>query len=177
MTIGSILLGLALFVLAGLFIARPLFNSDRRSNRKPTTRQSLQLQKEAVLTEIANLDFDYETGNLPEEEYQQQRQNLMADATAILKQLDVLDEGAPVSEPVLAPQSTGPEPVVDDEIEAAIARRRTKPVQAAQAPADGSEAKTANGQSAICPQCGQATDPDDKFCANCGHELLIAQRV
>ncbi len=177
MTFGSILLGLALFVLAGLFIARPLFNRERRSNRKPTTRQALQLQKEAVLTEIANLDFDYETGNLPEKEYQQQRQKLMANATVILKQLDTLDESVPVSEPVKVPQAAGPEPVVDDEIEAAIIRLRAKPAQVVPAPAEGTRAEGANGQSAFCPQCGQATDPDDKFCANCGHKLLITQRV
>jgi hypothetical protein len=177
MTVGSILLGLALLGLVGLFITRPLFNRDRQSYRKPTTRQALQFQKEAVLTEIASLDFDYETGNLPEEEYQQQRQNLMADATVILKQLDALDESAPVSEPVQAPQADGAKPVVDDEIEAAITRLRAKPAQAAPAPAAGTQAKAANGQSVFCPQCGQATDPDDKFCANCGHKLLIAQRV
>jgi len=175
MTVGSILLGLALFVLVGLFIARPLFSRDRQSNRKPTTRQALQLQKEAVLTEIANLDFDYETGNLPEKEYQQQRQNLMADATAILKYLDALDESAPVSEPAQVPGSTDREPVVDDEIEAAISRLRAKPAQAA--PVARTQTESANGKTNYCPQCGKATDPDDKFCANCGQELLLAQRV
>jgi hypothetical protein len=177
MTFGSILLGLALLGLVGLYIARPLFKPERRRKPRTTEYQTLLIQKEVVLTEIKSLDFDSDTHKLPEAEYNQKREQLMAEATAILKQLDALDESAPVSEPVQVPQDAGPEPVVDDEIEAAITRLRAKPVQVAPAPADGTEAKTANGQSAFCPQCGQATDPDDKFCANCGHELLIAQRV
>jgi len=176
MTIGSILLGLAMLVLVGLFIARPLIKPESRSKQELTLRQALLTQKEALLIQIKNLDFDYETGKMPEADYRQQRDGLMVEATAVLKQLDALDEGEISADPALEPEMVASTSDTEAAIEAAIAARRTKPAPTSPTPAE-IEPPSNNGKSNFCPQCGQSTDPDDKFCANCGHKLLQPQRA
>jgi hypothetical protein len=184
MTIGSILLGLALLVLVVMYIARPLLAAGMRSRRqtrprtrpKTRNRQSLLAQKEALLAQIYTLDFDFETGKLPETDYQQQREALMSEATAVLKQLDEMDgeiEAAAAAVPEQAASGRKSDP--DAEIEAAVARLRvTVPAVAAEVATEvvGEEpARAGNGQAKFCPQCGQPADPDDKFCAHCGYRL------
>lgn len=177
MTFGSILLGLALLGLVGLFIARPLFKPDPRRKPRLTERQALLAQKEAVLTEIKNLDFDHDTGKLPDDEYEQARSQLVSEATAILKELDALGEATSAAEPVLEPQAVAPERDVDEDIEKAIASLRAKPVEVAAVSAETRPVGGTNGKTNFCPQCGQPTDHDDKFCANCGHKLLKPQHA
>ncbi|MGB3713884.1 MAG: zinc ribbon domain-containing protein [Candidatus Promineifilaceae bacterium] len=183
MTIGSILLGLALLALVGLYLARPLLAPAAR-RRRQSSYSELQDLKESYLTQIRSLDFDYTTGKIPEENYQQQRAELMAGATDVLKRMDALEGAAMPTEPAPHAQS---EPALSDtdidaDIEAAVYRMR----QSHHAPAStGSEPDvvspvapaTANGEPKFCPKCGQGTDPGDKFCVNCGTELKYPQPV
>lgn len=177
MTIGSLLLGLALLGLVGLFIARPLFKPNPRRKPRLTERQALQEQKEAVLIEIKSLDFDHDTGKLPDAEYEGRRSQLMAEATAILKKLDALGEAASPAEPVLDPQAVVPRRDVEEDIEKAIASLRVKPVEVAAVTAEDRPVSGMNGKTNFCPQCGQPTDRGDKFCTNCGHKLLKPQHA
>ncbi len=174
MTIGSILLGLALLLVVGLIIARPLLKPQPRPKSRLTERQALLTQKEAVLTQISNLDFDHETGKVPETDYKQQRAQFMAEATDILRQLDILEGGVSGDGAPAKPQVASPARDTEADVEAAIARLRSKPAKEKPAKA---EAATSNGKTKYCPQCGQPTDPDDKFCASCGHELLQPQHA
>lgn len=183
MTIGSILLGLALLTLVVLYIARPLLAPAARERRQ-SHYSELQVLKESYLTQIKSLDFDYSTGKIPEENYQQQRAELMAGATDVLKRMDALEEAAMPTEPVPDEQ---PEPAlsnadIDADIEAAVFRMR----QSHHAPASaGSEPDavplaapaTRSGEPKFCPQCGHGADPEDKFCVNCGTELKYPQPV
>jgi hypothetical protein len=177
MTFGSILLGLALLGLVGLFIARPLIKPDPRHKPRLTEHQALQVQKEAVLTEIKSLDFDHDTGKLPDDEYHERRSELMAEATAILKRLDAFEETAPPAERVLEPQAIAPSGDVEDDIEKAVAGLRAKPVKASPVKAETKQVSGSNGRTNFCPQCGRPTDHGDKFCANCGHKLLKPQHA
>lgn len=177
MTIGSILLGLALLGLVGLFIARPLFRPDPRRKPRLTELQALQVQKEAVLAEIISLDFDHDTGKLPDAEYEGKRSQLMAEATAILKQLDALGGETSLDERVIEPQAVVPKRDVGEDIEKAIAGLRAKPVEVAPVAAEKRPVDGTNGKTNFCPQCGQPTDRADKFCTSCGHKLLKPQHA
>lgn len=174
MTIGSILLGLALLVAVGLFVTRPLFARTPHRRRRMNEYQALQAQKEAILVEIRALDFDFETGKVPEEEYRSLREAYVSEAADLLMQLDVLDETFLEAEPAATPErAVRP---ADDEIEAAIARRRAKVATAPSEPKKASQ----DGQLAgggFCPQCGQPADADDRFCAHCGHQLIQPQHA
>jgi hypothetical protein len=183
MTIGSILLGLALLTLVGLYISRPLLAPATRKRRQ-SSYSELQALKESYLTQIRSLDFDYSTGKIPEENYQQQRTELMAGATDVLRRMDALEEAAMPAGP--APDEQ-PEPAlseadIDADIEAAVYRMRQSHLAPASA---GSEPDAVtpvapaarSGETKYCPQCGHGADPGDKFCVNCGTELKYPQPV
>jgi hypothetical protein len=170
MTVGSILLGVALLLLVALFIFRPFLMPTARNqrplftNKQQLSQAALLARKEALLNRVRDLDFDHETGKLPAIEHQQQRLILMNEAAAILRQLD-----QPAGD-----EPTAIVPPAADEIEAAIARLRqaNKP-----APAPGRPAASSNGRDQInfCPQCGKPADPTDRFCAYCGHAFRRPQ--
>jgi hypothetical protein len=175
MSIGSLLLGATLLILVGLFLARPFLLSNARYGRRKGLRQELLAQKEAILAQIQVLEFDYETGTLPEQEYKQQRPQLVAEAAEILERLDNVPGPA-------EPTSTGG---IDNEIEAAVAalrQRQPRPVPRKTAPQPPPPIPTAaekpvlvNGQVKFCAQCGQAVEEGDKFCAYCGHKIIQPQ--
>ena len=141
-------------------------------------------RKDAVMTAIKELEFDYRVGKLSAEDYQVYDQRLRRQAVALIQQIEQI-----------APQTSG----LDVEMEAEIARRRkTQAAKAAPPASNGSgidpiEAEialrrkvmqpasvlvaqpipaTAGGgvQSGprFCTNCGNLLDPQHKFCANCG---------
>lgn len=160
MGIGSILLGIALLLLVVLFLAQP-FLKEPDKGRRMTRRQNLLAQKEVLLDQIRSLDFDYDTGKVPDEIYQSQRSYFLAEASTVLKELDE----AAVRTGWRANIEPPPLSDVDAEIEQAVARFRQSPPSVA----------PRNGKRTFCTQCGQTTDPGDRFCAHCGHELPTKQ--
>ena len=156
MTVGSILLGLSLLVLAGLFVARPVLMPAPRPNQ-PTKRQQLEAHKENLLEQIGSLDFDLETGKIAAEAYQEQRDGLMGQAAATLQELDELVQEVPAD--------------LDAQIEAAVARlRRPRPEQTLSQMPPAAPTVPA-GVERFCSQCGKPRDRQDKFCAYCGHKF------
>ncbi len=135
MAIGSILVGLALLALVGIFIARPFLRPQERSAAL-TEQEQLLIEKEALLDQIQALDFDHETGKLPTEVHALQRGKLVEQATAVLQALDTAggaaaytfdDEAEDAALMDMAPAQDGE---TDIEIEAAIARMRQQRSQA-----------------------------------------------
>ncbi len=186
MTIGSIFLGLALLVLVGLYVARPILKPAPPSVSYMTPYQALIAQKEAILVQIRSLDFDYDTGIMNEADYQRQREEFMVEAEDIYRKLDEIEERGDIAEAVTVGQPAGSTADFESEIEAAIASRRSQAAPLApesnqpiaKAPASSQpQPATSNGKSKYCPECGRPTDPADKFCANCGHKLLNPQHV
>lgn len=159
-----------------------------------TAQQLLLEEKEALLDQIQALDFDLETGKIPTEVHALQRERLLEQATAVLQELDaaggdptfvfefeeaedvaLMDvvPSAAVAPPTdVTPSTEGETDDVDTdiEIEAAIARMRQ---QRSQAPAAPAAAPVSNGHARFCSQCGTPTDPGDRFCAHCGHNLTL----
>lgn len=192
MSTGSILLGFALFVGVAFVLAYPFLLPKARQRPAAvdsSARQPLLAEKEMLLARLRALDFDYETGKIPDGAYESQRLSLKAETAAVLQALDKMPADpyiAGIDNEIEAAisrrrQHTGhiSPAIAADEIEAAIARRRqpagkTPPVAAAAAAAAGA-AVHSNGDGAMaarfCPQCGQATDAGDKFCAHCGAAL------
>jgi hypothetical protein len=120
-------------------------------------------------------------GKLVEADYAAQRAALVAQGAAVLKKLDQA-----------APAAAGPTPTlpagdgVDAEIERAVARLRARPAAAQSAGAAEVEAeiearvaerRQAAPRARFCPQCGQATGPQDKFCGACGAPLAAAAEM
>lgn len=194
MTAGSIFLGIALLIAVVTYLTYPFWGAQEQERR--TRRSNLDLltdQKEAILAQIRVLDFDFETGKLPEEAHTPQRAQLLAEATAVLQELDTLTgtgsddaleaaisrarkkSAAPAEAP--KPAAVGKDDL-DNTIEAAIARARKKDTVPAEAPkpapvpVETTTPASANGRARFCPQCGSTVQSGDKFCAACGHNLI-----
>jgi hypothetical protein len=181
MSIGSIFLGFALVLLVGLFLARPFLLSQQDQRQRRPARQELVNQKESILALIEILDFDIETGPMPEQDYKQQRRQLLVQAAEILKRLDDYSD---------IPESPAANRVLD-EIETAVAALRgpkvrqplpsIRPTPTAQPISPAPQQTTAkpasastNGRVKFCSQCGKPVEEDDKFCAYCGHKVIHA---
>jgi hypothetical protein len=156
------LLAVATIVLVVAYIAQPLL-AARRDDAEPVTNRSLSTLKQRadllaernqLYREIKALDFDHETGKVTDEDYSDQRYQLVAQGVEVLQQLDRL---------------ASPD---DDVIERAVMKVREG---APLTPADVEpplDAPTAAEQSTgFCPQCGAPTFAGDRFCARCGTAL------
>lgn len=150
-TAGSLLLGLALVLVVGLFLLRPFLRHTDPNFATEEQIESLLAQKDALLLDLRSLDSDMEAGKVAPELYAHDRPLLMRRAALVLQQLDELgyhELTTPVADAGL-----------DEQIEAAVRQLRTTAVPAAD-------------DTYACPHCGRAVDPDDRFCASCGESLL-----
>ena len=91
MTTGSLLIGIALLLVVGLFVIRP-FLVPSAPPKVITERDMLEAEKEAILVRIRALDFDVETSKQAPEEWEGEREFLMQKATEVLKQLDEVED-------------------------------------------------------------------------------------
>jgi hypothetical protein len=193
MTVGIIFLGLALLVVVVAFIARPFWMPNSVPAEPAVTRdEALEAEKAVLLDQIRALDFDLETGKIPADVHQAQRARLVAQAAALLQQLDLADDGleaATVWQPAAPLETAPPAPAgIEAEIEAALERirqaRATQSVVAvataaatvtaappAAAPLAAAASAPTNGTGRFCGQCGQLRESEDKFCAYCGHRF------
>jgi hypothetical protein len=161
-TPGTILLAVALLLLVLLFLARP-FLLRRLDETRPATREEVGARKDAYLQQIADLDFDHETGKVPDRIYEQERRQLLLRAALLLRQLDTLTNGHATGVKAARRGDEG----VEAQIEQAILALRQQRAAARKRPAPAT-----NGDSrAYCPHCGQPIHTGDNFCRSCGHSL------
>jgi hypothetical protein len=114
----AILIGLVLLAAIAYYVSRPIVNR-RREDADETVMTTLEQRRDAVYAQIRELDMDHATGKMNDEDYQRSRGDLVAQAAAILKQIDgVL--AAPI---VPASTAMATLPAADD-VEALIAARR-----------------------------------------------------
>ena len=159
MELTAILFLIALLLVVSLYLATPLMgNRSRRVTEEPQEASSLLAERERLLTALQELDFDFELGKIPEEDYPSQRADLLRKGAEVLKKLDAIAPSRPalrVREGTAS--ATGPsEALSDDEIESMLAARR----------------KARKTRSAgFCPRCGKPVMVTDQFCPNCGKSL------
>ena len=164
MDLGSLFLGLALLLLVALVVVRPLLDSRHPHTRQPGPAEALLAQREQILVQLRDLDFDHTLGKLGEDDYAAQRAQLVAQGVEALKQLDALGLSLPAASAA---------PASGDEIEAAIARRRHAGPTSAAAPAVSAVTPAAPAP-VVCANCGRKATPGDQFCASCGQPLPTA---
>ncbi len=189
MDLGSIFLLLALLTLVAMFVGRPIFERKRMIStvvaidESEHQRSALLAERDRILNAIQELDFDNALGKIPEDDYPGQRQRLLANGAAVLRQLDALETGAP-SDAASA----------EDLLETAIAARRVEQIEqtavdhsaddhaeraaSADAEDDELEAMLARRRRArqekaagFCHKCGGPVRKSDKFCPKCGAKI------
>lgn len=189
MEIGSIFLILALFLLVGVYVGRPIIE---KQNAQATSIKSLDHERSGLLAErdqlidaLKELEFDHILGKIPEEDYPSQKAYLLEKGVEVLRKLDTL-------EPADSQVS------FEDRLEEAIAARRmqtasisagngngslNKPGRAAGAavasPDDDLEILLANRKrerrekaAGFCPKCGGPIQKSDRFCPKCGSKTV-----
>jgi hypothetical protein len=180
MDLGSIFLGLALLAIVAFVVARPMLlgGPDRERAERGGQADQLLFERERLLAQLRDLDFDQATGKLAADDYAAQRAGLVAQGVAVLKQLDALG--------VSTAPANGAAHAVEDDIEAAIAAARSR-WATAPAPAatmeDSIEARVAARRSVVapaegaalaCANCGAGVESADRYCPQCGATQAVA---
>ena len=160
MDTSSILIGLLLFTGSIAYVVLPF-----RQNRPQTATSSEGLaqkvgKREVVLAALRDLDFDFKTGKVSEEDYQPVRSQLMAEAAQYLEQED--KEAERLEALIQSRRRTHQEGTKCEHCDA--------PVKAGQRFCSRC-GSAVNNQ--LCPSCGKNIQPDDLFCPSCGNSLHI----
>jgi septal ring factor EnvC (AmiA/AmiB activator) len=186
----------ALLILAALYISRPLLAPHAGIPKPMTPRERLLSEKAALMARIRDLDYDVETGKIPEAEHQRQREPLLAAAASLLQQLDELDSrlekkiasrraASGERRPAVAASNPQARKLADSHTRTRAHAHTRKPadlhtrkldeeIEAAVARLRRGRTPTpaaGDGQACFCTQCGHAATAEDRFCAACGSKL------
>src|SRR5271157_4095313 len=200
MDLGAIFLILSGLLLVVIFITRPFL--DRRvesaelfeqitTDQEDHQRSAWLAERERILANIQELDFDFALGKIPVEDYPAQREQLVQNGIVALKKLDALDEAQAdeaaedrLEEAIAARRAAFPlaGAAVDDVTQPPSARRadETARLRLPSGSSDDLEAlivarrKARQEKSAgFCPQCGKPVMVSDRFCSNCGTPVAV----
>jgi len=169
--IGSLLLILAISLLAGFVVSRPFFaeSSDKSTDEEITELlagkelklSNLMSEKERIFTTLQELETAHALKKIPDEEFPKQRvvlvhaaaktlrdiDELEVEIKSILKETSVQKKGAS-----LAANAGIPNEVLEELI---AARRRSRSEKSA----------------GFCPHCGKVIQSSDVFCPACGSRV------
>ena len=104
--------------------------------------QELSSRRDTTYSMLKELEFDFQTGLLTEEDYRDLETRYKDKAVSILKGMDTSTKGTKRR------KGTGVEEVIEKQV---------------------SELRRGKGQ--FCPQCGERYQKGDRFCSRCGARL------
>jgi hypothetical protein len=140
--------------------------------------RELQSKRDTSYSMLKELEFDYASGILTEEDYRDLETRYKKKAITVLKEIDILDKSNPVEDEIekrvmqLRQKRTG-----DDDIEKQIEkkvrrlRRRQETSAAVEDKLEAQVQELRQSRSAFCTQCGTKAREIDRFCGSCGSEL------
>ncbi len=112
MDIPTILVLMVVLLMAGAYIAQPLIAGNvgpAGQRRKQSTgslrrRADLLAERNRIYAALRDLDFDYQTGKVADEDYAAQRRPLVTQGVEVLQQIDHLPalEESPQADPIEA---------------------------------------------------------------------------
>ena len=84
MQLSSLLVGFALLAVALAYVGRPFFEKPNKDANR-TGKAGQAHTRESVLSALRDLDFDFKTGKIAEEDYQALRAKLLAEAAQFMQ--------------------------------------------------------------------------------------------
>jgi hypothetical protein len=179
----TVIVAILMAMIAVAIVAWPIMQGGRArpsaASEADLAWGEMQARREAALTAIKDLEFDYRVGKVEEADYQALDAQLRAEAIAILKEIDRRSgaksgRGDAQIEREIAQQrrkSAAAGRSLEAEVEAEIAALRRKSAPAAQPAGKREVAPAAVGNAAepaFCTQCGAPIAAEDRFCRKCG---------
>ena len=158
---------LAVLVLVAMYLYAPFTNRRaRRVTEEEHETSTLLAERDRVINSLQELDFDHNLGKIPDEDYPNQRANLLQKGAEILRRLDEIAPGSTqedkeksIERAVAARRadaSAAKPELSDDDLESMISSRRR-----------GRKERSAG----FCPKCGKPVMVTDRFCPSCGKSL------
>jgi hypothetical protein len=129
----SVILGIIIIALSTLFVTWPFINLSREERGAQSRQQLGEMdiliaRREAIYATIRELDFDFETGKMTEDDYHTEREAWVDRGVNVLKAIDALHQQVgdmtPVAEIADSMPGEGEPANLDAQIEAAVAARR-----------------------------------------------------
>ena len=157
MQISALIIGFLLFGAALVLVSRPFWEKRKKSGKDSTTTEVS--RRELVLAALRDLDFDFKTGKVSEEDYQLLRAQLLAEAAQYIES----------------------EKNEEEKLEALIQARRKGQqkikCEHCGAPIEADQHFCAKCGSPVhnelCPSCGKKNRAGDLFCSSCGTKLEV----
>jgi hypothetical protein len=160
MQVSAILIGFLLFGASVAYVSLPFLRKPKKAASPLTLSGDLPGQREVVLSALRDLDFDFKTGKIGEEDYHPLREQLLVEAARYMQE----------------------ENKNEDRLEQMIQARRTAKQQGGACPR--CEAPVRAGQhfcskcgfdlsDELCPSCGKHIQGRDLFCSSCGQQIQI----
>jgi len=191
MDTGSLFLILALLVLVGLFVSRPLIEkhstTDQDNNLQSDHIYSAALaERDQILNTLHELDLDFTLGKIPAQDYPIQRAALLEKGAKVLRQLDQLQNSVEGSTILTSDEAAFGglqglqfQQATAGEQGAAVLNGSTVLSNGSgvvlRSPDDELELMLATRRrvrqekaAGFCPNCGHAVQKTDRFCPKCG---------
>lgn len=152
MTVSALIIVLFIFVLTGLIVLRPFLDQKDGVQRSGSSvYDSLLAEQERLLSAIEELDLDLELKKISPDEHGLDRQNLLAQAAEVLREMDKYSKLKKGKTKAVEEEKAIP----NDDLEMLIQERR---------------AQLKEQRTDICSACGEAIVPGDQFCSHCGEK-------
>ncbi|MBI5166736.1 MAG: zinc ribbon domain-containing protein [candidate division NC10 bacterium] len=166
-----ILVTVGLLVGLAILIGYPLIKGSSDGSGKDTSEpeglRELQLRKESVYAALKDLEFDYRTGKLSEQDYKELDEQYRYQAMSLLREIERTEEGEDLSDRI------------EEEVRA-LRKARTKApglrcpsCQGQYRPGDRFCPSCGGHLASACPGCGAPYEEGDNYCSKCGKPLKI----
>ncbi len=140
------------------FVGYPLLKGRWDEEPEPVLSdesEELYRRKESIYSALKELEFDYKTGKLSEQDYRELDARYKAEALEILEAIDEAEKPQPKASRTKKPRAAASAPA-----------RRSSPAGAA-----ASTAPAGSSGSVACGSCGRVNPAGARFCASCGERF------